>query len=138
MRHYYIERFTYGRARETLELTQSDAASLIRWLARLVHRAEPYVDKAAGTAGRHGYPERARVAPNAAAWRALWGCASALRMGREDLESFIRQHYGGVGLRGLDDLRTMADLIRVLWGLKGILRHRPVQEQSLKTRKRAA
>jgi hypothetical protein len=138
LRHYYIERFTAGRIRETRELTEADAAGVIEWLAKLVHRAEARVDQAAGTAGRHGYPERARVAPNAAAWSALWGCASALGMTRAELENFIRNHFAGAGLHGLDDLHTMADLNRVLWGLKAMLRRRPGKRPSARMLKRAA
>ena len=61
--------------------------------------------------------------------------AKALGMSRQRLEEFIRSHYAGVGLRSLTDLRTMADLNRVLWGLKAILRRRPRGRQ---TEKRAA
>jgi hypothetical protein len=45
-------------------------------------------------------------------------------MDRNDVDRFIRRHYAGVGLRGVADLRTMADLNRVLWGLKAMLRNR--------------
>jgi len=138
LRHYYIERFTAGRARETRELTESDADCAIEWLVRLVHRAETHLDQAAGTAGRHGYPERDRVPPNAAAWRALWGCAAGLGMNRTELEKFVQRHYSGVGLRGLDDVRTMADLNRILWGLKAMLRRRSGKKPSLRTHKLAA
>ena len=138
LRHYYIERFTAGRVRETRELTESDADCAIEWLVRLVHRAETRQDQAAGTAGRHGYPERGHVPPNAAAWRALWGCAAALGMNRMELEKFVQAHYSGVDLRGLDDVRTMADLNRILWGLKAMLRRRSDKKSSLRTHKLAA
>jgi hypothetical protein len=59
-------------------------------------------------------------------------------MGREKLEKFIRRHYGGIGLRSLQDLRTMADLNRVLWGLKAMLRHRSAREESESIRRHAA
>lgn len=138
LRHYYIERFTAGRAHQTLDLTESDAACVIEWLANLTHQAEARQNRAAGTAGRHGYPERARVAPNAAAWRALWGFASALGMEHADLEKFVRNHYAGVGLHGLSDIHTMADLNRVLWGLKAMLRRRRGKSPSFLETKRAA
>jgi hypothetical protein len=138
LRHYYIARFTAGRARETRELTESDAECAIEWLVRLVHRAETRMDQATGTAGRHNYPERGRVPPNAAAWRALWGCAAALGMDRMELEKFIQGHYSGVGLRGLDDVHTMADLNRILWGLKAMLRRRSGKKPSLRTHRLAA
>jgi hypothetical protein len=138
LRHYYVERFTGGRAGETLALTEADAALVIRWLARLVERRSRRVRQAAGTAGRHGFPEQARVAPDASAWRALWGAAARLGMGREKLEKFIHGHYGGIGLRSLEDLRTMAALNRVLWGLKAMLRRRSAKGESERTRRRAA
>jgi hypothetical protein len=138
LRHYYIERFTAGRAHETRELTESEAACVIEWLAKLTQRVEARLNQTAGTAGRHGYPERARIAPNAAAWRALWGCASALEMDHADLDKFVQKRYAGVGLRGLSDLHTMADLNRVLWGLKAMLRRRQEKNPSLPATKRAA
>jgi hypothetical protein len=138
LRHYYIERFTAGQARETRELTESEAACVIEWLAKLTQRAEARVNQTAGTAGRHGYPERARIAPNAAAWRVLWSCASALEMEHPNLEKFVQKHYAGVGLHGLSDIHTMADLNRVLWGLKAMLRRRQEKNPSLQATKRAA
>ena len=130
LRHYYVERFSAGRARETKQLTQSDATHVIKWLERLVGIADAKRNHAAGTAGRQGYPERRRVRPNAAAWRALWACAAALGMDRTRLEQFIRSRYARVGLHGLSDLRTMAHLNRVLWGLKAMLRRGPGRKRS--------
>jgi hypothetical protein len=124
LRHYYIGIITQGQATETKELTEREAALVIEWLAKLARLAEAHQNYAAGTAGREGYPEQRQVLPSGAAWRALWGCATALGMERSDLNSFIRRHYGGAGLRGLADLRTMADVNRVLWGLKAMLRRR--------------
>jgi hypothetical protein len=138
LRHYYVRLFSQGRASETKKLTESDAAEVIRWLAKLTRPAEGMANYAAGTAGRRGYPERRRIRPNAAAWRALWGCAGALGMERRDLEDFIRRHYAGAGVRGLADLGTMADLNRVLWGLKAMLRRRPREEYSSGAFKKAA
>jgi hypothetical protein len=138
LRHYYVERFTDGRVHETRELTESDAACVIEWLTRLTHQAEARLNQAAGTAGRHGYPERVRIAPSSAAWRALWGCAAALQMEHPELEKFVRKHYAGAGLHGLSDIHTMADLNRVLWGLKAMLRHRQGKNPSVQTSKRAA
>lgn len=138
LRHYYVERFTGGRAHETRELTENDAACVIEWLARLTHQAELRLNQVAGTAGRHGYPLRARVAPGPSAWRALWGYAAALEMQHPELEKFVRKHYAGVGLRGLSDIHTMADLNRVLWGLKSILRRRQAIDASQLPGKRAA
>jgi hypothetical protein len=124
LRHYYVQVFSQGRARETKQLTPADAQSVIRWLGELVSRENGAQNRVAGVAGRKGYPQWRRVPPNAAAWRALWGCASALGMSRPRLNAFIRQHYGRLGLHGMQDLRTMADLNRVLWGLKAMLRRR--------------
>jgi len=138
LRHYYIQCFTGGKARETLELTEADATVVIDWLAKLVRRANSRLNRAAGTAGRHGYPERARVAADAPARQAFWACASALGMNRAQLDQFIRKHYAGVGLQGLDDLHTMADVNRVLWGLKAILRRKPEKRLSHQTFKWAA
>jgi hypothetical protein len=124
LRHYYVELFSSGRARETRQLTRADAARVIAWLERLADNREATRNAASGTAGRRGFPERRRISPNPAAWRALWGVAAALGMDRRSVEEFIRRHYANVGLHGLGDLRTMADLNRVLWGLKAILRRR--------------
>ena len=125
LRHYYVERFTQGRAKKTNELTHRDAAHVIVRLERLAGLVPEEYDRAAGTAGRHGFPERRRVPPTAAAWRALWACTRELDMDRAQLDYFIRQHYAGKGLRGLSDIHTMADLNRVLWGLKAVLRRGP-------------
>jgi hypothetical protein len=46
-------------------------------------------------------------------------------MDRGQLDYFIRRHYISRGLRGLADIHSMADLNRVLWGLKAILRRGP-------------
>ncbi len=138
LRHYYVELFSEGRAPVTQALAQPDAAQVIQWLARLVRAAETEINRAAGTAGHSGYPRRGRISPNAAAWRALWGCAAALGMDRSSLESFILRHYAGVGLRGLADLRSMADLNRVLWGLKAIARRGPRRKRAPRTEKLAA
>jgi hypothetical protein len=59
-------------------------------------------------------------------------------MERTDLERFIRRHYAGVGLWSLADLHTMADLNRVLWGLKAVARHRREASRSSHTEKLAA
>lgn len=123
LRHYFVERFSSGRARETLELTRGDAALVIAWLERLSRDARR--NRVAGTAGRRGYPEHRRMRPTPAAWRALWAHAAALGMTRRQLDRFIVRHYAGVGLRGVRDIRSMADLNRVLWGLKAMLRRTP-------------
>ena len=125
LRHYYVELFSGGRAAETKQLTRADAARVIAWLELLSRRRARAENQAAGTAGRHGFPERRQVRPNAAAWRALWAVAGALGMNRQKLNEFIRNHYESLGLGGTGDLRTMADLNRVLWGLKAILRRGP-------------
>ena len=138
LRHYYIRLFSQGRAFETRELTESGAAEVIRWLAKLVRLEEAPANYAAGTAGRRGYPERRQIVPNDAAWSALWGCAAALGMERTDLDNFIRRHYAGAGLKALADLRTMADLNRVLWALKAMLRRRSREEHFFNVNQRAA
>lgn len=125
LRHYYIERFTHGRAKATKELTSIEAARVIERLERLVESASAKYNDAAGLAGRHGYPEWQRVPPTAAAWQALWACVRELHMDRGELDYFIRRHYVSKGLRGLSDIHSMADLNRVLWGLKAVLRRGP-------------
>ena len=132
LRHYYVRVLSGGRAAETKGLTRADAAGVIAWLERLSAGATPEELRAAGTAGRRGFPQRRRVRPNAAAWRTLWAVAKALGMSRQRLEEFIGSHYAGVGLRSLVDLRTMADLNRVLWGLKAILHRGPRGRQAEK------
>jgi hypothetical protein len=138
LRHYYIQILTQGRASETRELRETDAAQVIQWLDEMVRGAEIPQRYAAGTAGRRGFPEQRHVQPGRAAWRALWSCAETLGMERPDLERFIRRHYAGVGLRGLADLRTMADLNRVLWGLKAIGRRRHAPRRFAQEEKWAA
>ncbi len=138
LRHYYVALFTNGRAHETRALAERDAVLVIEGLAKLAHQAEACANQAAGTAGRQGYPEWAYMAPSAAAWRALWACTSELGMTRAALESFVRRHYSQVGLNGLEDLRSMADLNRVLWGLKAILRRRQAMKSSQLATNRAA
>lgn len=78
----------------------------------------------AGTAGRHGYREWRLIPPNESSWSALSSCAAALGMERVDLGHFIRRHYASAGLQSVGNLSTMADLNRVLWGLKAMLRRR--------------
>jgi hypothetical protein len=125
LRHYYIELFSAGRARQSNHLSCADAARVTDWLENLLRRREARFNRAAGTAGRDGYPERRRVRPTPSAWRALWGCAAALGMDRARLDAFIRKRYAGAGLHSVADLRSMADLNRVLWGLKAMLRRGP-------------
>jgi hypothetical protein len=127
LRHYFIWLFTQSQCSDTRTLTERQASRVIRWLARQVRQAKSSQDHVAGTAGRQGYPEQRQVPPNEAAWRALWDCAIALGMSRLDLKLFIRRQYARAGLQGSAGLRTMADLNRVLWGLKAMLRR---QKQS--------
>lgn len=138
LRHYYVELLSEGRAAETKQLTRADAARVIAWLERLSRPTARVEDHAAGTAGRHGFPERRQVRPNAAAWRALWAVAGALGMNRQKLNEFIRKHYASAGLQSSGDLRTMADLNRVLWGLKAILRRGPRPRNAADTSDRKA
>jgi hypothetical protein len=141
LRHYYIQLITQGRADKTLELSETDADRVIQWLRDRMRHYEVAQNYAAGVAGRRGYPSYPEVEPGVAAWSALWAAAKALGMGRPDLEAFIRRHYAGVGLRRLADLRTMADLNRVLWGLKAVGRHRRRRSEVLRyshVEKRAA
>ena len=46
--------------------------------------------------------------------------------------SLFQKHYAGVGLHGLSDIHTMADLNRVLWGLKAMAAP-PAGEKSIIT-----
>jgi len=50
LRHHYVELFTEGRAHETLELSECDAALVIEQLAKLTHQAETRLNQIAGTA----------------------------------------------------------------------------------------
>lgn len=125
LRHYYVARFTGGRVATTKGLDVEGAARVIGWLEKLMRHVPVRRRRAAGTAGRKGYSEQRRIHPDAAAWGALWAHARALGMDRERLERFIAARYAGAGLHGLDDLHTMADLNRVLWGLKAMLRRGP-------------
>lgn len=139
LRHYYIERFTRGRAKTTKDLTSADAARVIDRLERLVDAASEQYNDAAGLAGRHGYPEWRRVRPTSAAWQVLWSCVRELDMDRGQFDYFIRRHYISRGLRGLADIHSMADLNRVLWGLKAILRRGPHPKRAASfIRKKAA
>jgi hypothetical protein len=138
LRHYYIQLITQGRANKTLELGETDADQVIEWLRERLRHAEVAQNYEAGTAGRRGYPDYPQLQPGVAAWSALWGCAKALGMERPDLERFIRRHYAGVGLQSLTDLRTMADLNRVLWGLKAVARRRREAGRPSHTEKLAA
>lgn len=125
LRHYYVQLFSGGRARQSDHLLRADAARVIEWFERLLRHRDARFNQAAGTAGREGYPERRRVPPTPSAWRALWGCAAALGMDRARLDAFIDKRYARVGLHSVADLRSMADLNRVLWGLKAMLRRGP-------------
>ena len=120
------------RSKTTKELSSLDAARVMDRLERLVEPHSAIEDEAAGTAGRHGFPERRRVPPTAEAWRALWACAGELGMSRGELELFIRKHYVSKGLRGLADIHSMADLNRVLWGLKAMLRRGPRPKRAMR------
>jgi hypothetical protein len=137
LRHYYVEQFTEGRAKTTTELTSADAEHVIAWLEQLAGFSRAEFDRAAGTAGRHGFPEPREMPPTGASWKALWACARELEMDRAQVDYFIRQHYASKNLRGLADIHTMADLNRVLWGLKAVLRrglHPKRAEQPATTR----
>ncbi len=137
LRLYYVQLFSGGSA-EAWELTAAQASRVITWFERLSGRASTAEDYAAGTAGRRGFPERRWVRPNPAAWRALWATAEALGMDREGLERFMARHFAGVGLRDFRDIRTMADLNRVLWALKAMLRRRQTPNPARGPHKRAA
>jgi hypothetical protein len=135
LRHAYVRAISEGRARETRELSEADAARVIRSLERLIRAREPERNRARGTAGRRGFPERARMRPDASAWRALKASAAALGMDQARLDAFIRRRYARFGLRGAGDLATMAKLNRVLWGLKAMLRRR---QRAMPREKKAA
>jgi hypothetical protein len=138
LRHYYIWLTTGYQCADTRSLTEAQAARVIEWLAQRVRRRETRRDYIAGTAGRHGFPEQRQVGPTDAAWRALWGCATALGMNGTNLDDFILRHYAGIGLHGIADLRSMADLNRVLWGLKSALRRRKKTRNCARPQPRAA
>jgi hypothetical protein len=125
LRHYFVERFTQGRAKATTGLTSADAALVVAELEQLTGVGLVENKFAEGTAGKHDFPEQRDVPASGAAWSALWACARELNMGRAEIDLFIRQHYLSKGLRGLADIHSMADLNRVLWGLKAILRRGP-------------
>ena len=136
LRHAYIEILTRGRARETNKLTAADAALVIRRLLRATRRARRTAyDFVLGTAGRRGFEEYPEVLVTPLALRLLDETATAVGMNAAALERFISGHYAGVGLRRRGDIRTMADLNRVLWGLRALLRRRTGAQR---TQKRAA
>jgi hypothetical protein len=138
LRHYYVGLFTGFQCADTKALTQDQAIRVIHWLTRLVRAAEARQNYIAGTAGRQGFPEQRQTAASQAAWSALLGCAAALGMSRADLDRFIRRHYGRAGLTGLAELRSMADLNRVLWGLKAMLQRRTRSRRASDPERRAA
>ncbi|HEX9760454.1 MAG TPA: hypothetical protein VGA40_06025 [Candidatus Acidoferrales bacterium] len=137
LRHYYVWLFSQGRAAETRELSELDAASVIDWLEHLVHARFAVFHEVAGTAGRRGFSEQRGVTPTPEAWRALWACAKSLGMNRAALDAFIARHYTRRRLRSVRDIQTMADLNRVLWGLKAMLR-RAIKRPPSHTAPRAA
>lgn len=136
LRHAYIQIVTRGRAWETNQLTIADAALVIRRLKRALRatRVAAY-NYVLGTAGRQEYEEHGEVVAAPFALRLLHRYAEALAMTPAALNRFIAAHYAGAGLKSQRDLRTMADLNRVLWGLKALLRRRAEAPQA---RKRAA
>ncbi len=134
LRLYYVQLFS-GSTGEVWELTAAQATRVVSQLERLSGRAAAVENYAAGTAGRRGFPERRWIRPNPAAWRALWATGEALGMDRERLEKFMSSRFAGAGLRDFRDIRTMADLNRILWALKAMLRRR---QQAARTQKRAA
>ena len=138
LRHYFIWIITEHQCPETRALSTAQAARVIDWLRRRVRESETRENYFAGTAGRKGFPERRTLPPNGSSWRALWRCAEALGMDRAELDYFIRRHYGSRGLRRIVDLRSMADLNRVLWGLKAALRHRTKSADCFGSRRHAA
>lgn len=125
LRHAYIEIVTRGRARETKQLTAADAALVIRRLRRANRESrEAAYNFVLGTAGRQGYEEHRQVRVTPAALRLLNRYAATLGMTSAELDHFIAARYAGVGLRRRLDIHTVADLNRVLWGLKALLRRR--------------
>ena len=123
LRHAYVEILTRGRARETNQLTAADAALVIRRLQRASGRQRRTAyDYILGTAGRRGFGEHPAVLVTPPALRLLDTTAAAVGMSSAALDRFIAAHYAGVGLRRRADIRTMADLNRVLWGLRALLR----------------
>jgi hypothetical protein len=139
LRHAYIEIVTRGRARETNQLTAADAALAIRRLVRATRRprrtAYNYI---LGTAGRRGFGEYPEVRVTPPALGLLERTAGLAGLSPASLDRFIARHYAGVGLRRRSDIHTMADLNRVLWGLRGMLRRRGVAKLRERTQKRAA
>ncbi len=127
LRHAYVEILTRGRARTTTELSRMDAAYVIRRLERVAGRRRyrsrtlAYV---AGTAGREGYEAHPEILAMPADFRLLDYHAAQLGMSRVQLDHFIAAHYGRLGLHRRSDIRRLADLNRVLWGLKALLRRR--------------
>lgn len=125
LRHAYVELLTCGRARQTRELTAADAAYVIRRLRRATLRRAPAAYRfVLGTAGRRDYEDHPEVKVTPAALGLLERTTAALGLSPRALDRFIARHYAARGLRARADLRTMADLNRVLWGLKAMLRRR--------------
>ncbi|MGH9804673.1 MAG: hypothetical protein ACRD4D_05835 [Candidatus Acidiferrales bacterium] len=139
LRHAYIEIVTRGRARETNQLTAADAALVVRRLLRATRRRRRTAyDYVLGTAGRRGFDDHPEVLVTPAALQLLDRSAAAVGMTRASLDRFIARHYAGVGLRRRSDIRTVADLNRVLWGLRALERRRRVAKLGERAQKRAA
>ena len=127
LRHAYVEILTRGRAHTTTELSRMDAAYVIRRLERVAGRRR-YPSRAlayvAGTAGREGYDAHPEILATLTDFRLLDSHAAQLGMTRVQFDHFIAAHYGRLGLHRRRDIRALADLNRVLWGLKALLRRR--------------
>ena len=127
LRHAYIEILTRRRTRTTNEWSRMDAAYVIRRLERVAGRRR-YPSRAlayvAGTAGREGYDAHPEILATPADFRLLDFHAAQLGMTRVQFDHFIAAHYGRLGLHRRSDIRALADLNRVLWGLKALLRRR--------------
>lgn len=135
LRHAYIKVVTRGRACKTNQLTAADAALVVRRLKRALRAARGAAyNYVLGTAGRHEYEEHPEVFVAPYALRLLDRYAAALQMTPAALDRFITARYAGVGLRSRRDLRTVADLNRVLWGLKALVRRRRAASSRLRTR----
>lgn len=124
LRHEYIAAATEGRAKQTLELSHSDAARLLRGLSRELAGlsiANGAAAQAAGTHGRRGYDDGREQALIGAQQTALLGVVVG-RLGWDTsrLDAFVGRQLGDGSTAG--SIRTMRDFNRVIWPLKRMAR----------------
>ena len=119
LRHAYLREVTAGRATSTKELTFADAKRVIE---RLLRDAGGQIKdsagaRAAGTHGRRGADRRVSMLATKGQIDLLVSYASRLGWNDERLDAFIERQLGAHR-----QVRTVADINKVLWGLKSMVR----------------